>query len=243
MVKQLILRRQDLITNPAARIPVCLVLDCSPSMSGDTHRGASVQQNNPRPIDELNDGVELFFSEVKQDELAQYACEVAVVAFSEVAETVLDFDSIMRVDAPRMDLTLSSGGTSIGKAVKLALSLLDRRKEEYKDAGVDYFQPWMVLMTDGYPTDNTHLDVAVEVANRLKQKKLHVFPVGIGHGADMEVLAMFSQKIKPLKLQGLRFKEFFAWLSRSVAVVSQSMPGEKITFDAEGIKTWADLET
>ena len=243
MVKQLILRRQDLITNPAARIPVCLVLDCSPSMSGETRYGSAVQQINPRPIDELNDGVDLFFSEVKQDELAQYSCEVAVVAFSEEAEAMQDFDSILRVSPPRMDLALSGGGTSIGRAVKLAISMLDRRKEEYKDAGVDYFQPWMVLMTDGYPTDDTHLEVSREVAARVNQKKLHVFAIGIGRGADMQVLSMFSPKFKPLKLQGLRFKEFFVWLSRSVSVVSQSMPGEKIQLDVEGVKTWADLET
>ena len=58
----------------------------------------------------------------------------------------------------------------------------------------------------------------------------------------MSVLARFSPKRSPMKLQGLKFKEFFEWLSQSVSVVSQSIPGEKIELDIEGLKGWADLE-
>ena len=41
-----LLRREDLVNNPTARVPVCLCLDISGSMDGD-------------PIDELNKGVRL----------------------------------------------------------------------------------------------------------------------------------------------------------------------------------------
>jgi uncharacterized protein YegL len=42
-------------------------------------------------------------------------------------------------------------------------------------------------------------------------------------------------------LQGLNFREFFAWLSKSVSKVSQSTPGDKIQLDTDGIKGWAEL--
>ena len=125
----------------------------------------------------------------------------------------MDFDSIIRVTPPTVELDMEYGGTSIGTAVELALSLLDKRKEEYKDAGVDHFQPWLVLMTDGQPTDDTHETISKEVSKRVKKKALSVFPIGIGKGADMEVLSMFSPTRAPLKLKGLRFNEFFEWLS------------------------------
>ena len=32
----------------------------------------------------------------------------------------------------------------------------------------------------------------------------------------------------PIKLKGLKFSEFFQWLSQSVSTVSDSMPGDKI---------------
>jgi uncharacterized protein YegL len=241
MANDLILRRQDLITNPTPRVPICLVLDCSPSMSGEVSMGASVQQTKPRPIDELNDGIKVLFNAIKEDEVAKYSAEVSIVAFSKLAEEILDFDLITRVHPPIVELETQQGGTSIGKGVALALSLLDRRKKEYQDAGVDYFQPWLVLMTDGQPTDNTHIEVSRKVVQLVNNQRLTVFPVGIGEGADMDVLAMFSPKRPPLRLKGLRFKEFFEWLSKSVSVTSQSTPGEKIPLDTEGIKGWSEL--
>lgn len=241
MSKDLILRKKDLVENPTSRVPVCLVLDCSPSMSGETRYGSVIQQTNPSPLDELNNGVQIFFKAVKDDEIARYSAEVAIVAFSGQAEEVLDFDSIERVTPTRLELEMERGGTSIGTAVSMALRLLDRRKEEYQDAGVDYFQPWIVLMTDGSPTDETHIDAAEEVSNRIFDKKLTVFPIGIGDGADMQMLAMFSPKRSPLKLQGLKFAQFFEWLSQSVVSTSQSTVGESIPLDVEGIKGWSEL--
>ena len=57
----------------------------------------------------------------------------------------------------------------------------------------------------------------------------------------MDVLAKFSPKRTPLKLKGLNFREFFAWLSKSVSKTSQSMPGEDVKLDFEGIKGWGEL--
>ena len=241
MNDNLIIRQKDLIENPTPRVAVCLVLDCSPSMGGEGYYGSVIQQTNPRPIDALNEGVRCFFAAVKEDEIAKYSAEMAVVSFSGKAEIVLDFQSIENVNIPILELEMKHGGTSIGKAVKLALELLDKRKNEYKEAGVDYYQPWLVLMTDGQPTDNTHEAISKTIQELINTKKLTVFPIAIGDDADMDVLSIFSPKRTPLKLKGLKFNEFFEWLSQSVSTTSQSMPGEDIPLDKEGIKGWAEL--
>ena len=49
-----LLRRKDLVENPTARVPVCLCLDVSGSMSGD-------------PINELNRGVKQFYDAIRND--------------------------------------------------------------------------------------------------------------------------------------------------------------------------------
>ncbi len=254
MTKDLILRREDLIVNPTSRVPICLVLDASASMleivanSGE-RTGETVFRDNQEwnivkggttRLDMLNEGVKLFFDELKNDDIAKYAAEISVVAFAGHAETILDFESLSRVNYIELS-EMNQDGTNIGDAIKLALSLLDKRKQEYKEAGVDYFQPWIVIMTDGKPTETNYITIADKVSKRVISKRLTVFPIGVGDGADMNVLAMFSPTRNPLKLQGLKFNEFFSWLSKSVVAVSQSMPGEDVDLDVEGIKGWGKL--
>lgn len=229
MAKDLmIVRTEDLLHNPTNRVPIALCLDASGSMSG-------------APMEELNEGVRLFFEALQADPIAKASAEVAVVSFADRPETVLDFQSLERVAHPPV-LTSTGGSTSLGEGVNLALDLLETRKQEYQRAGVDYFQPWLVLMTDGQPTSSAHLQAGPRVCELESRGKLVVFPIGIGPGADMNTLTMFSKKRPPLRLQGLNFRQFFEWLSKSVVRVSQSRPGEKVNLDLEGIKGWATLD-
>ncbi|GAB4200655.1 MAG: hypothetical protein OHK0013_11900 [Sandaracinaceae bacterium] len=125
----------DLVSNPTPRVPVCLCLDVSGSMLG-------------APIEELARGVQLFFDAVRADEVARSSVEVSVVTFGPT-RLALDFAPIEKQTVPPL---VAAGDTPMGNAVLLALDTLERRKTEYRAAGVDYFQPWLVLMTDGQPT-------------------------------------------------------------------------------------------
>lgn len=223
-----LIREQDLVNNPTARVPVCLCLDVSGSMYG-------------QPINELNDGVRLFYEAIKEDETALYAAEVCIVTFGDDARCLVDFSSLeIQPDPPVLQ---ASGLTPMGEAVNIGLDMLEKRKNEYKSKGVDYYQPWLVLMTDGGPNgDASELARAIgRTVDMADKKKLSVFPIGIGSDADMDVLAKFSPRRPPLKLQGLKFREFFEWLSQSVSRTSQSMPGENVQLDVEGIKGWGEL--
>ena len=224
-----LLRMQDLVNNPTARVPVCLCLDTSGSMFG-------------KPIQELNDGVRMFYDAIKEDETALYAAEICIVTFGGCdAKCLTDFTNLeLQHDAP---VLTADGLTPMGEAVNLGLDLLERRKNEYKSKGVDYYQPWLVLMTDGAPNgDPNELERAIKrTVEMVNSKKLTIFPIGIGSVADMDTLSRFSPQRMPLHLKEMRFKEFFQWLSQSVARTSMSMPGEKIKLDIDGLKGWADL--
>lgn len=237
MATDQVLRKQQLFINPTARLAVCLVLDCSPSMSGRLEWGAAVQQLNPSPIEELNEGVREFFDAIQRDEIAAYSAEVAIVRFDAKAETVLDFSSIIDVEAPA--LVLMDEGTSIGNAVNLALDLLEQRKAEYKEAGIDYYQPWLVLMTDGKPTDDAHVAAAHRAAQLLNARLLTTFCVGIGDGTDFSTLRTFATADRPpLRLRQFAFHDFFVWLSQSIHQVSQTTPGEAPPLPSA--RSWAD---
>ena len=224
----LLIRLEDLVTNPTPRVPICLCLDTSGSMEGE-------------PIEELNEGVRLFYEAIREDETAMYSAEISIVTFGDIPQVIVDFANIDRQpDVPKLE---AGGLTPMGEAVNLALDCLEKRKQEYKDKGVDYYQPWLVLMTDGAPNGSRReLERAItRTVELVESKKLTVFPIGIGPQADMNVLAQFSPARSPLRLLGLKFREFFAWLSQSVSRTSQSTPGETVELDVQGIKGWAQL--
>jgi von willebrand factor type A domain protein len=250
-----LVRVKDLVDNPTARVPVCLCLDTSGSMAlveeGDyKSTGKTVQQDGQfwevveggrTRIQELQKGIELFFDAIREDEIARYSAEISIVTFDSTARCVLDFANIDRQGTvPKL---AASGLTAMGEGVNMALDLLEKRKEEYKDKGVDYYQPWLVLMTDGEPNgDETEFRRASRRAQALvKEKKLTVFPIGIGKEPGLDALARFSPARQPVRLAGLKFQEFFSWLGASIKMVSSSGLGQQIKLDTEHIKDWMTL--
>lgn len=221
--EMLSIRKKELRTNPSARVAVCLVLDTSGSMDG-------------APINELNKGVRLFVDAIKNDDIAKYAAEIAIVTFGGEVEVYSDFCSIENL---KFQDLYAEGGTPMEEAVSTALDLLETRKREYVDAGIDYYQPWMVIMSDGqpdYPPNNS----SSITYNMAKNRKLSCFQLGIGDGADMQTLAKFSPRA-PLRLKGLNFEGFFEWLSKSIQAVSQSTVGDEVKLDTSTIDQWAQL--
>lgn len=225
--------------NPEPRCPVILCLDTSGSM-----RGA--------PIDQLNQAIVQFSQELKDDQLASLRVEVAVVTFGGDVRALGvhedDSGADVNFDAGRafttVDLfsppTLSAtGGTPMGEAVRRSLELLRGRKEIYKQNDLDYFRPWMFLITDGNPTD--HWESAAEQARQEDARKgLLFFGIGV-EGADLQTLARFSPENRPpLRLRGLAFSELFQWLSRSLAAVAHSKVGDQIALPPVG---WAEVDT
>lgn len=250
-----LIRKKELTDNPTARVPVCICIDTSGSMGaiegGDFRPTGErvfcdgqwwdIATGGVTRIDELQKGIEKFYNAVRSDEVAVYSTEICIVEFNDSAKCVVDYANIYC--QPEIPKLIATGETAMGEGVNLALDLLEKRKNEYKDAGVDYYQPWLVLMTDGYPNGNAQeLERAVErTVELVNMNKITVFPIGIGKESDMNTLNRFSPKRSALRLQGLKFEELFSWLSSSIIKVSQSTPGERITLDFEGIKGWGEL--
>jgi len=225
--------------NPEPRCPVVLCLDTSGSMKGD-------------PIAQLNEALTQFGAELKGDSLASLRVEVAVVTFGGAVRALgvhaddsgedTGFDSaraFTTVDLFSPPELKAGGGTPMGDAVRKSLELLRGRKEIYKNNDLDYFRPWMFLITDGKPTDSW--ESAAEQA-RLEDARKGLLFFGIGaEGAEMETLAKFTPENRPpIKLRGLAFGELFQWLSRSLSAVAHSKVGDQIPLPPVG---WAEVDT
>lgn len=181
------------------------------------------------PINELNAGIRLFYETIRISRESKYAADLALISFGDKGvRRIQDFAQVYQIPNPPQ-LT-AAGMTPMGEAVNLALDMIEARLREYSASGIQYYHPWLVLMSDGKPNgDVSEFERAASRARDLvERRKLVVFPVGVGKDADRDSLAQFSTRIVPRKLTGMNFREFFGWLSMSTDRVSASKPGEKI---------------
>jgi uncharacterized protein YegL len=219
----------DLVNNPEHRCPSILLLDISGSMQGE-------------PIRQLQEGVTVYRDCLLSDDLAQKRVEVAIVTFGGNVEVIQSFATALSFTAPTLT---ARGNTPMGEAVVTALRLLEDRKLQYRTAAIQYYRPWVFLVTDGGPTDanSTYWSDAKE---QIKQgeagKRFSFFCVGV-EGADMERLNELNPARPPLKLTGLEFKQMFQWLSSSQQSVSKSNPGDVVHLEnpTAGPTGWATV--
>jgi uncharacterized protein YegL len=218
----------DLVTNRQQRCPVVLALDASSSMHGTR-------------INTLNEALRGFKNELVADPVASLRVELAVISFGDSATLLQDFVTLQSFDPPVLK---ADGMTAMGAAVNMALEQIEARKQAYRSAGIRYYRPWLWLMSDGMPNDRWE-----EAAERALQaecdKKVTVFPVGIGDDANLETLNMFASR-SAVRVQPGMFGRMFEWLSASLQARSHSVPqpspsgegdaavtaaGEQIKFD------------
>ena len=175
-------------------------------------------------MNKLNEGVTNLVKDLLASAEAKDSGELCIVSFADDVKIELDFGPL---DDSLKNFTLETRGdrTCIGKAVQIAMGLLQRRKQEYTGR-VSYYQPWLIIITDGQAHD---LDECREIGRRIREdvsnKKLVCIPVGITADADQTALGFFAENGVPLKLGVDRLKEFFRLVSQTVVQVSNSLPG------------------
>ena len=202
----------SLIDNSDERAPLVLVLDCSGSMEGESIRM-------------MNEGLKNLASDLKDDPITAKRGRVLVVSFygNDQVEIVGGWQDAMDFEAPEL---VAAGRTPTGAAVRVALKEIESQKEELRAAGVSYKRPIMMLMSDGEPTDEWEA-IAAECRAAEAADKVTVMAIAVGESANKNVLDQFSSR-GAVKLSGLKFKELFVWLSRSVRAVSKAVKGEAV---------------
>ena len=211
----------DYSGNPNQRTPCVLVLDASGSMDTQGLNGRT-------RIQELNEGIRVLEKSLREDDTAITRVQLAIVSVGgpgNDADVMMDWTDANNFQA----FPLTTGGTTpLGRGIQLALELVEQSKKDLDAAGIGYTRPWMMVISDGEPTDDIDLWAAAakECKAAESSKKVEVFAIGV-EGANLQRLGELSAK-PPLMLDGVKFRELFVWLSRSISAASRSRPGDKL---------------
>ena len=211
---------------PGPFAPCVLLVDCSSSME---HQGA---------IGEVNRALKQFAVEVSDDELARNRADIAVVAVQEPGLRLEVQPTLARDFRPPS--LAADGLTPIGGAIQLGLDTIEGRRAEYRSRGAKAYAAMMFLITDGAPTDDFRQ--AASAAHAMEAAgKLNFFCIGTKE-ADFATLSQISPSGRePARLVAGKFRELFRWISDSLTVTANSIPGEKPPLPpAQG---WMDVQT
>ena len=186
-----------------------LLLDTSSSMDG-------------KKINSLNEGVEAFYNEILQDPVLSNRLELCIISYDSTVRVIQQPALVENINLPKLH---SNGVTSMAEGIETARDVVEARKSWYKLTGQPYYRPWIINITDGAPTDmrNNGIDTYGDlIRTHVDQKNFFFFNIGV-QDADMEVLQWLSSpQMPPAKLKGLKFVDFFQWLSASIQMVNAS---------------------
>ncbi len=208
----------DFGSSTKRRLPICFCLDTSGSMIGN-------------PIKQLNMGLQNFIASIKANDDTKSATDVAIVTFGSKVDIVMPFGKI-RDGLP--EISASTTLTPIGEGILTSLELLNARKEGYKEMGIKYYQPWLVVITDGAPQGPNamaNMELAIKACNELESDdKLVIFNIGVGNSVDFDILKRLSKKREePISVSSGDFGKLFEFLgSSSSSVVSSGMSDDAL---------------
>lgn len=202
----------DFAKTTKKRLPICFCLDTSGSMEAPTSSGKTRMQ-------ELNEAFEKFIWTMKSNEDVNSSADIAIVTFGGKPVISKSFGPISDYQYSRINTVLRSY-SPLGEAIQVALKLFEIRKLAYREKGIKYFQPWLVVITDGEPEGDgalENMNIAINQTIELENNsKLVVFNIGIGSDANLEMLKRLSNKRpEPIKVEETNLDELFSFLSSS----------------------------
>lgn len=225
-------------SNKAKRVPICFCIDTSYSMKKiiegvPTGQGQKVFRDQREYIeyddkdcegctlliDKVYDGIMNFYAAISDDDMACDSCEAAIITFNDNPTICDGFSPIDEKDAPDFSSYMGEN-TNVTPAIRMALDLLAKQKEFYKNNKISYFQPWLVLFTDGLPTDDVSA-IKRELMQMQDDDKLSVYTMALSDDPDLlNALRGFSKK-QPIRCTDPKeIQRFFDFLAKSVSVVA-----------------------
>ena len=205
------------LTEP--HLACCLLVDVSDSMNRDGK------------INQLNAALASFRDQVCRDSLSAMRVEVSVISFGSDVKIETPFTPVSQFNAP---VLTASGLTAMGKGIRYALETVHQQVHAYHDMGIECFKPFVLMITDGLPTDlNDDADVqglrnlidSRENEGRFGHLRFHAFAVKPG---DTDFLYRLTNRV--MAVLNNDFSSLFNWASKTMQTISHSHVEDKLGY-------------
>lgn len=181
------------------------------------------------PIDELNAALSKVKEDILCDPLLANRLEIGIVAFDDEGRIERPIDLISG-DSSFPVLTIG-GTTNLVSGMNIAMSMVEDRKSFYKANGEQYYRPYIVLITDGEPTNTSdEIDALdAEIQSKSDEKRFVFIPFATKSVTTegMKLLAKLTAQSADERLKNRgsvwlmkdvsKFGEVFAFVSASVS--------------------------
>lgn len=197
----------ELAENAVAKMPVCLCIDTSYSMG------------EHQKILDVNNGIRRMLSDMRKSIYSRDSVELCMISFGgEDIEVVCDFTDVSKINFKDFSF---KGSTPLGKAVKYAAEYITKRVDLYRKAGVQYYRPWLIIISDGKADDEEECrQSASKIREMCRNRQLNVICGSFGN--DYRSLTDFANKNNIIDIEKISVVDFFSYLSKSVEKMNQS---------------------
>lgn len=180
-------------------------------------------------INSLNKALSSFFNDLRYGrggfrEVSKEQIEIAILWFDSDAK-VVRIPSLISDEENAPILKTRGLKTNTSLAIRKAISITENRKAKYKEVGLTYYRPWIILMTDGNPNPYDEDDIRrliEEVHMGLSQHKFMFTAIGLGTKVDSSFLSEISDNHYTY-INNSNISDLFEALSGSISNMSKSI--------------------
>jgi uncharacterized protein YegL len=200
--------------NYEQKCTVALVVDTSGSMSEHSRLANMVA------------GLAAFIKEVQEDENLKNKLEIGIVAFSHECRRAVEPSLAADIQLPELK---AEGGTFSIQAIQAGIQMVSDRKAWYRANGLSYYRPWVIHITDGEPDPREFPgefeakwdELAQQIRQAEQQKTFCFLSLGVDEFKPAYLERIKQAQIPVYKMSGLKFTDFFKWLSATIAEVAK----------------------
>lgn len=162
-------------------------------------------------IQQLIQGLVMLYNKLTSEAITCNSVEISIVTFDDEARCHLEISNISDVSTRQINRLTTHNLTFMGEGLNMALDIMEDCLRDYQEFGVDYYTPWLIIMSDGEPNgDNHELNRAIARINNMREREnLVATAIAIGASADTTVFSRFVPQGRIISIHETQMNQLF----------------------------------